>query len=222
MSEPISEDLLRQYGAKLEKLAKNEMIFGQGERAEHFYVVASGRIKMSHYSDEGREFVQGYFTHGQSFGEPPLLARMAYPAAAIAVEESEIWSLPYNKFLDMLREHFEVQVGLLETLGKRLMYKSMMLSEVAVEEAEHRLRSLMSYFKRMRGLKREDEFVVPFTRQQLADMTGLRVETVIRTIKGMEQKGLLEIIEGKIFWTPKRKPKGARDGNNEENITRTG
>jgi CRP-like cAMP-binding protein len=97
------------------------------------------------------------------------------------------------------------------------MYKSMMLSEVAVEEAEHRLRSLMSYLKRMRGFKREDEFVVPFTRQQMADMTGLRVETVIRTIKAMEQKGLLEIIEGKIFWTPKRKPKGARDGNDEEN-----
>jgi CRP-like cAMP-binding protein len=217
MSEQISEELLRQYGARLAKLARNEMIFGQGEPAEHVYVVASGRVKMSHYSDEGREFVQGYFTHGQSFGEPPFLAKTVYPAAAIAVEESEIWSLPYKEFLDMLRDNFEVHLGLLETLGKRLMYKSMMLSEVAVEEAEHRLRSLMSYLKRMRGFKREDEFVVPFTRQQMADMTGLRVETVIRTIKAMEQKGLLEIIEGKIFWTPKRKPKGARDGNDEEN-----
>jgi CRP-like cAMP-binding protein len=33
--------------------------------------------------------------------------------------------------------------------------------------------------------------IVPFTRQQLADMTGLRVETVIRTIKMMEKNGKL-------------------------------
>jgi CRP-like cAMP-binding protein len=41
---------------------------------------------------------------------------------------------------------------------------------------------------------------VPFTRQQLADMTGLRVETVVRSIKAMEHKGVLEIEDGKILW----------------------
>ncbi|MBS1902189.1 MAG: Crp/Fnr family transcriptional regulator [Bacteroidetes bacterium] len=221
MNELYSEELLRRYGATLIRLNKNEIIFGQGERAEHFYVVCSGKVKMSHFSDEGREFVQGYFTAGQSFGEPPLLASMNYPATALAVEESTVYSLPQPAFLEMLRDNFDVHYALLETLGKRLMYKSMMLSEVAVEEAEHRLKSLMAYFKRSRGLGRQDEFVVPFTRQQLADMTGLRVETVIRTIKHMEQEGQLEIIEGKIFWTPKRSKTGAHDGNNESNTPRT-
>ena len=41
---------------------------------------------------------------------------------------------------------------------------------------------------------------MPFTRQQLADMTGLRVETVVRTVKTMEQQGALEIADGKILW----------------------
>ena len=80
-----------------------------------------------------------------------------------------------------------------------------MLSEVAIEDAEHRLQSLLGYLKKERGIPAEKEYPVPFTRQQLADMTGLRVETVIRTIKSMEQKGILEIIEGKIFWLPKKR-----------------
>lgn len=210
----LSEELLRQNGAKLIPLSKNEMICAQGERAEHFYVVQRGKIKMSHFSDEGREFVQGYFTAGQSFGEPPLLAGMNYPATALAVEDSAVYSMPRAAFLEMLRNNFDLHFGMLETLSKRLMYKSMMLSEVAIEEAEHRLRSLLQYFKRARGLGRDEEYVVPFTRQQLADMTGLRVETVIRTIKHMEQEGLLEIIEGKIFWTPKHALSGKhKDGN---------
>jgi CRP-like cAMP-binding protein len=33
-----------------------------------------------------------------------------------------------------------------------------------------------------------------------ADMTGLRVETVVRTVKAMEQQGTLEIADGKILW----------------------
>ena len=37
------------------------------------------------------------------------------------------------------------------------------------------------------------------TRQQLANMTGLRVETIIRTMKQMEKEGKLNIIRGKVF-----------------------
>jgi CRP-like cAMP-binding protein len=37
------------------------------------------------------------------------------------------------------------------------------------------------------------------TRQQLANMTGLRVETVIRTIKQMEKDEKLSIVRGKVF-----------------------
>jgi CRP-like cAMP-binding protein len=46
-----------------------------------------------------------------------------------------------------------------------------------------------------------ETYRVPFTRQQLADMTGLRVETVIRCIKSMEASGALAIEEGKIIWS---------------------
>jgi CRP-like cAMP-binding protein len=37
------------------------------------------------------------------------------------------------------------------------------------------------------------------TRQQLANMTGLRVETVIRVIKELEEKKLLSINKGKVY-----------------------
>jgi len=199
------EELLLQHGARLLQLGKGELIFSQGEPATQFYIVKSGKVKMSHFNEQGREFIQGYFSAGQSFGEPPLIAKLNYPASAFASEESEVWKITYAKFIELLKEHFEIHLGLLETLSERLIYKSMMLSEVAVEDAEHRLQSLLGYLKKERGIPAEKEYPVPFTRQQLADMTGLRVETVIRTIKSMEQKSILEIIEGKIFWLPKKR-----------------
>jgi len=76
----------------------------------------------------------------------------------------------------------------------------MMLAEIAVEEAEHRLTRLIEYLRDTSRDAGAERFRVPLTRQQLADMTGLRVETVVRTIKAMEQKGVLRIVDGKVLW----------------------
>jgi CRP-like cAMP-binding protein len=200
----ISEEILERYGARVVALDKDEMLFEQGESATHFFIVRSGRIKMSSYNDEGRELVKGYFTESQSFGEPPFFNHMPYPASAIAVEESTVWKIPYDAFMKLLRENFEIHLQLTRVLSGRLIYKSMMLTEIAVEEAEHRLATLIEYFRNNNPGGVEGEYRVPFTRQQLADMTGLRTETVIRTIKAMEAGGMLKIEGGKILWMYKR------------------
>jgi CRP/FNR family cyclic AMP-dependent transcriptional regulator len=120
----------------------------------------------------------------------------------VAAEPGEIWKCPYDSFTKLLKQNFEIHLELTKVLSGRLVYKSIMLSELAVEEAEHRLTTLISYFKKQESTTRGRSYKVPFTRQQLADMTGLRVETVIRSIKAMEQKKLLRLDRGgKIIWT---------------------
>lgn len=42
--------------------------------------------------------------------------------------------------------------------------------------------------------------MIDLTRKDLSTMTGLRIETVIRTVKKMERQGLLEIINGKVYY----------------------
>jgi CRP-like cAMP-binding protein len=156
---------------------------------------------MATYSGDGREFVQGYFVDGQSFGEPPFFNHMPYPSSGIAVVNSEVWKCPYDPFMQLLRDNFDVHLKLTQVLSGRLVYKSIMLSELAGEEAEHRIATLIEYFRKEDGSGPETIYIVPYTRQQLADMTGLRVETVIRCVKGMEQKGILRLTDaGKILW----------------------
>ncbi|MGE5314244.1 MAG: Crp/Fnr family transcriptional regulator [Acidobacteriota bacterium] len=202
----IEESLLNEYHATLLQVKKGEMLFQEGEQALNFFIVKTGRIKMVNVSSEGREFVQGYFGPGQSFGEPPFFSRVAYPASAYAVEPSSVWKIGYDAFMMMLRNNFDVHSRLLKVLSDRLIYKSTMLSEIAVEEAEHRLTTLIGYLIENGAASPPGETKLSFTRQQLADMTGLRVETVIRSIKSMEQKHLLEISpDGKIVW--KRMPR---------------
>lgn len=200
MAQMISDSLFEQYGGRVVTYERDEVIFDQEGAATHFHTVKSGKVKMSAFNDQGRELLMGYFTDGQSFGEPPFFSHVPYPASAIAVVDSAIWKISYEAFMTLLRENFEVHLGLMQVLCGRLVYKSMMMTEIAVQEAEHRLSTLIEHFRRESGTASNEPYRVPFTRQQLADMTGLRVETVIRSIKSMEAAGGLRIEEGKIIW----------------------
>ena len=196
----ISEDLLKQYGATLKSFSKGEALFLAQEEAYFYYQVQSGSVKMNNYNRDGKEFIQGIFTNGESFGEPPLFSDFPYPANAEAMEDSVLWRLGKNYFLKLLEENPAVHIKFTRILSNRLHYKAVMVSEISNESAEHRILALIDYLKSKTTHELAPfQYEVEMTRQQIADLTGMRVETVIRTIKKLEKEGKIEIKNRKVF-----------------------
>ena len=195
----IPSALFQHFKARLVNVKKDQILFDEGDPAKDFFQVEEGQVKMYIINPDGQEFTQGIFNAGESFGEPALLGGFNYPSSAMATEQSKVWRLPRPEFLQLLKENFDVHLKLDQVLCKRLQYKSMILTEVSSYDPEHRLNTLLKYFKSKLMKKDEvEKIIIPFTRQQLADMTGLRVETVIRTIKKMEKDGKLKLEGHKI------------------------
>jgi len=195
----IDEQLLIEFGSKKISLDKGEVFFEQGDIAKYYYQIHEGEIKMSNFNEEGKEFIQGIFSAGQSFGEPPLFLDEIYPANAIAIKATEIYSLKKDIFFELLVSHPEIHLKITANLAKRLYFKSMMASEISSQEPEHRIIKLIDYFKmKVNQLPKDEKYEVEITRQQIADLTGLRVETVIRAIKSLEKKGELTIHNRKV------------------------
>ncbi|MBL0735679.1 Crp/Fnr family transcriptional regulator [Flavobacterium sp. GN10] len=196
----ITVELLEKYGVIKKSFDKNDIILEEGNLPSHYYQIISGEVKMSNYNDDGREFIQGIFYNGQSFGEPPLFLNQKYPANAIAVENTEIFILPKGNFMKLLEENPKVSIKIIENLAQRLYYKSVMAAEISTHEPEHRVLKLIdhgiAYFNFQ---KDKNGYLINFTRQQIGDLTGLRVETVIRAIKALEKKGELKIINRKVY-----------------------
>ncbi|HRW98495.1 MAG TPA: Crp/Fnr family transcriptional regulator [Cyclobacteriaceae bacterium] len=196
----IDRSILEKYGAIEIFPGKGEILFHEGSEANNYYQIVSGSVKMVTNNAEGQEFIQGVFNEGDSFGEPPLFGDFPYPSSAIVIEDSVILKLTKHHFIDLLRENFEIHLMLNKVLCNRLKYKSMILSDISFNDPEQRIGNLLHYFKRYSHLPNQSSrsFIVPYTRQQIADMSGLRVETVIRTVKKMEKEGKLEIVDRKI------------------------
>ena len=194
----IKRDIALQYGASFLSLKRDEILFHEGDAANFFHQVEEGTIKMVTYSLDGKEFIQGLFYQGDSFGEPPLFCDFPYPGSATTLIDTRILRIPKDRFFDLLKDNFDIHIELDRILCERLKYKNMILSEISFYDPEHRILSLLGYLKSKAPVS-DQPFQVPLTRQQLADMSGMRVETVIRTIKRMEDTGKLQLQDHKIF-----------------------
>lgn len=144
----ISEGLLLDFGARKVDYSKGDQLFAEGEAAQNYYQVVSGEVKMNNYNQDGKEFIQGMFSAGQSFGEPPLFASVKYPANAEALTDAVVIQLHKEPFFELLAEHPDIHLKITQTLASRLFYKAVMASEIASQEPEHRILRIIDYFKK--------------------------------------------------------------------------
>ncbi|WP_299708745.1 Crp/Fnr family transcriptional regulator [uncultured Tenacibaculum sp.] len=196
----IPEALLIAYNTTVKVFEKDELIFSEGDFAKNYYQVKSGIVKMNNFNDDAKEFIQGVFYKQQSFGEPPLFIDVKYPANATAIETSSVYILPKEKFYELLDNNKDVHFKITENLAKRLYYKAIIASEISSQEPSHRILRFFDYLKHD-VYHQEEKFSlkINYTRQQISDLLGLRVETVIRTIKQLEKKGEVKILKRKVY-----------------------
>jgi CRP/FNR family transcriptional regulator len=193
----INLDLLFSWGAIAKEYKKNDIIFCEDETALFYYQIIEGSVKMFNSNDDGKEFTQGYFCNGQSFGEPPLIIEETYPSTAIAFQDSKIIKLSKDKFFKILDEYPTIQKKLLVLLANRIHSKAKTSKDIINQKPEFRIIAFLNAHKGNRNGAKE---LVPFTRQEIANFTGLRVETVIRVFSKMSACKKVEIINHKIYY----------------------
>jgi len=79
----IDHNILIAYGGVSKKVPKGSFLLWKGY-PKIFFQLVEGEVKMFSTNVEGKEFIQGIFTKGNSFGEPPLFEAKCYPGTAQA------------------------------------------------------------------------------------------------------------------------------------------
>jgi CRP-like cAMP-binding protein len=198
----IPEELLKKYSGEEENYEAGDFIYEENTACQGYFQIISGKVKLNNYSEDGKEFIQNIFEAPQCFGEILLFINEKYPSNAIALTDCVIVKVPTKKFSTLLKEHPESAVEINRNLSRRLYYKMIMSQHIFSKDPHIRLKALMDYFKNTNHATEDldKEYLIPLTRQQMANLTGLRVETVIRTIKLMEKNNLLKIKNRQIYY----------------------
>jgi CRP-like cAMP-binding protein len=196
----IDPELLYSFGAEDRFYSTKEIVYQEGDHALYYYQIVKGKVKQNNYNEEGKEFIHNILGENQSFGDPMLFLEKFYVMNAICLTDVEIIRLPKNNFLDLLEKDPKVSLAMNACLSQRLYFKAIMLQNMSSQNPVLRLKGLLDYLKSYHEGDCEQCFHVELTRQQIANLTGLRVETVIRTIKKMEKEGNLTIKDRKILY----------------------
>ncbi|HTI10296.1 MAG TPA: Crp/Fnr family transcriptional regulator [Puia sp.] len=195
----IDINLLLCCGAIHRRIRKAQVIFCQDEASHFYYQIVSGKVKMVSTNEDGKEFIQGIYTGGETFGEMALFDGEMYPASAVAEEDTILIRLNKACFFELLKQDFTIHSAFTRLLAKRLRFKSLLLKELSCYGPERRIITLIRHFKLMSKFPHQARYKVDLTRQQIADMTGLRVETVIRVIRILYGRGDLQLEKGKVY-----------------------
>lgn len=195
----IENDILITWGAIAKKYKKGEFIFYEGECSHFFYQLIAGKVKMYNTNYDGREFTQAEFVAGESFGEPPIFIDEPYPSTAVAIEDSVVLKIKKEKFIELLDEYPTLQKKIITLFANRIFSKAITAREIINNTPETRILSFLNSYKKKNGCEKH-EIEIPYTRQEIANFTGLRVETIIRTLNKMKQNNKVKIINRKLIF----------------------
>jgi len=195
----INEELLYKYGASIHDYLPSEAIFKEGQEVSHYYQIQTGLVKLNNIL-KNKEKIESVIMSGESVCNFLCFTDQKFPVNAITITKTTIIKISKHDFDRLIKAHEDIAEKIQQYLAKRVYNNFIWMRSISSPSAEERLKGVLDYFKNLQIKPKRSRYLVPFSRGQLAAMTGLRLETVIRTVKKMEERKLLIRQSRKIYY----------------------
>jgi CRP-like cAMP-binding protein len=171
-------------------LDDGESLFQQGDKAERFYLVLQGQIKLYRLSPEGNEKVIEIVTPGSTFAEALMfLSRPHYPVGATAIGGVELVSIEANDFVDMLRGSVETCFLIMGDMSRRLRGLIGEIDKLSLHSATCRVASYLT----RRAEEEGDVFDLRVPKLVIASRLTVKPETLSRIIRDLSERRVIRV-----------------------------
>ncbi|HYA63594.1 MAG TPA: Crp/Fnr family transcriptional regulator [Candidatus Sulfotelmatobacter sp.] len=182
------------------RFQQGEQLFAEGDPCAGLFLVAAGKIRIFKLSPSGREQILAIEGPGSSFAELPVFDGGNYPAAASALEDTEVLFISRRDFQNFCREHPEVALKVIAVVGARLRRLVGIIEELSFTTVRQRLIALIVRLAQTSGKPAKDGIHVELTKshQDLAAELGTVRELVSRNLGRLQAEGFLDVDGRKI------------------------
>lgn len=181
-----------------------ELVAQEGSYASGIYIVRSGLLKIGKYASRGGEKrCLRFLGAGEMFGlETVFLEREPVNVQfAKAILESNLVFFERSNILAFSKEHPRIFVDLCRWLSREVIMLEFKLTREAVESMDRNLALLLISLANKHGEAEDDgiRLELPISRQTMAEMLGVSVETLLRGMKRFRELGLITTSRGAIL-----------------------
>ena len=192
---------LSQLGT-LKSFEKDSIILSEQDAGSALFVMVTGKVKVARISndDKNKEVILTLLNPSDFFGEMALLDGLARSATVTSIEDSQVFIIQRNDFLDLIQQHPEVSIALLQELTQRLRAAGMKIKALSLKDAEGKVATVLLQLADDMGKIKQGVVEIeklPY-QHELANMAGTSRETISRTLHTFAKKGLVELEGAKL------------------------
>jgi CRP-like cAMP-binding protein len=183
------------------RFRKGAHVFESGQRADHFYLLLDGHIRVVRITPDGEQIIARYISSGELFGIAPALSLTHYPANAVAAVDCVALQWPSSIWQETIQRYPSFARNTYATVGARLQDAQERIVEMATERVEQRVASAIVKLAGSNGRQTADGVLIdfPISRQDISEMTGTTLHTVSRLMSAWETLGLVKCGRQKIL-----------------------
>lgn len=179
--------------ARRSRASEGEILFHQGDEAEHLWLVVAGRVRLFQVTPEGEQVILHIAGPGEALAIVAVLSHFPYPVSAQAMETCTLLRWQADQMHAFMLRYPRLALNAVDILAGHIRTFQDRIRELATERVERRIAHTLLRLARQVGRRTPEGVLLdlPLTRQDLAEMCGTTLYTVSRTLKAWEQAGIL-------------------------------
>jgi CRP/FNR family transcriptional regulator len=191
--DPQSTLLLDHIVSNRTRVKRRDNLFRTGDPFSAVYAIRLGSFKTQMLAEDGREQIIGCYMGGDLIGLDGI-GDGRHTCGAVALEDSEVCVLPFEQLDELARGVPALGLNLYRCISRDLCRGQDMMFLLGSMRAEQRLAVFLLNLARRhqaRGYS-GSEFVLRMTREEIASLLGLKLETISRVFSRMQADGLIQ------------------------------
>ena len=178
------------------RVERGEIILLEGELSDRLFFIATGVAKLFRVSAEGKEQTLELVRPGESINEVPVFDGAPNPASAQAMGPVLLYAINKNELESILRDHPKVAFNVVRVLASRIRRLVSLVEDLSFRHVIGRVAKIL--------LEHAGDGAQPgqrLTQQEMAAIAGTAREVVGRSLKTLEDRGIIKLERNRIVIT---------------------
>jgi CRP-like cAMP-binding protein len=182
--------------AQFRRFSEGTAIFQEHQQPQGLWVLGSGQVKLQHASANGREHIVAFPTPGSPLALWAVMDDGLLTETATSMGPVTALLIPRDVIRNLAVRNPGVGAAVVESLCDSLRVRDIGGGIRALRDARERIACRLLLLARQYASADEEGVLVryPITRQDLANATGVALETAIRTLSGLKRAGLIDTV----------------------------
>lgn len=168
---------------------KGEMIYMAGDKGEKLYVIHSGKVKITRFTDSGKEQVIRVLGSGEFMGELSLFSHLSLTDNAEALSKTVVCMIDGKKLKELMLKYPSIALKVMEELSQRLEKAENLIENISLHGVEKRIAQAL-----INMANEKNEVLLKMSKRDLASHLGMSQETLSRKLTVFRDIGIIKLI----------------------------